>query len=254
PTMGNLHRGHTTLIDEARYHADRVVASIFVNPLQFGRGEDFGSYPRTPEADGTALAAHGTDLLFLPPETEIYPHGRDDVAVVDVPGISESLCGESRPGHFRGVATVVAKLFNMVQPDVALFGLKDYQQLAVLRRMVRDLNFPIAIVGVPTVRDADGLALSSRNGYLTAVERQRAPLLYQTLRFVAERLKAGERDFAAIEIEAAQRLADGGFTPDYVAIRTQDELEAPGENSRALIVLAAARLGKARLIDNLLID
>ncbi|HEY0719804.1 MAG TPA: pantoate--beta-alanine ligase, partial [Gammaproteobacteria bacterium] len=194
PTMGNLHRGHTTLIDAAKQYAERVVASIFVNPLQFGRGEDFGSYPRTPEADGAALADHGTDLLFLPSEAEIYPKGRDDVTVVDVPGISETLCGESRPGHFRGVATVVAKLFNIVQPDVALFGLKDYQQVAVLRRMVRDLNFPIAIVGVPTVRDADGLALSSRNGYLTSDERQRAPLLYQTLRFVAERLKAGERD------------------------------------------------------------
>ena len=254
PTMGNLHQGHTTLIDTAKRHADRVVASIFVNPLQFGRGEDFGSYPRTPEADGAALAAHGADLLFLPPESEIYPHGRDDVTVVDVPGISETLCGESRPGHFRGVATVVAKLFNIVQPDMALFGQKDFQQVAVLRRMAHDLNFPIEIVGVPTVRDADGLALSSRNGYLTQDERQRAPLLYKTLRYIAERVKSGERNFATIEIEAAQRLADGGFEPDYVAIRAQDDLEPPGENERALIVLAAARLGKARLIDNLLID
>ncbi len=254
PTMGNLHRGHTTLIDAAKQHAQHVVASIFVNPLQFGRGEDFGSYPRTPEADSAALAAHGTDLLFMPTETEIYPQGRDGVTLVEVPGISELLCGESRPGHFRGVATVVAKLFNIVQPDVALFGLKDYQQVAVLRRMVRDLNFPIEIIGVPTVRDSDGLALSSRNGYLTADERQRAPLLYQTLCSVAERVKSGDRDLAAIEIEAAQRLADGGFTPDYVALRTQDDLEVPDEHCRAFIVLAAARLGKARLIDNLLID
>ncbi len=254
PTMGNLHQGHTTLIDEAKRYSDRVVASIFVNPLQFGRGEDFGSYPRTPEADSAALAEHGTDLLFMPVEAEMYPHGREDVTIVDVPGISETLCGESRPGHFRGVATVVAKLFNIVQPDVALFGLKDYQQVAVLRRMVRDLNFPIEIVGVPTVRDSDGLALSSRNGYLTADERRSAPLLYQTLRFVAEKLKAGERDFTAIEIEASQRLADGGFETDYMASRTQDDLNTPTGNERALIVLAAARLGKARLIDNLLIN
>src|SRR5512139_2715012 len=254
PTMGNLHRGHTALIDAAKQQADRVIASIFVNPLQFGRGEDFGSYPRTPEADSAALAAHGTDLLFMPSESEIYPYGRDDVTMVDVPGITELLCGESRPGHFRGVATVVSKLFNIVQPDVALFGLKDFQQVAVLRRMVRDLNFPIEIIGVPTVRDSDGLALSSRNGYLTADERQRAPLLYQMLCYVAGRMKSGDRDFAAIEIEAAQRLADGGFEPDYVAIRGQEDLEPPSENARALIVLAAARLGKARLIDNLLID
>jgi len=254
PTMGNLHRGHTTLIDVAKQHADRVVASIFVNPLQFGRGEDFGSYPRTPEADSAALAAHGTDLLFLPAEAEMYPEGREGVTIVDVPGISETLCGESRPGHFRGVATVVAKLFNIVQPGVALFGQKDFQQVAVLRRMVRDLNFPIEIIGVPTVRDSDGLALSSRNGYLTADERKRAPLLYQTLCFVTEKLKAGERDFPAIEIEAAQRLADGGFEPDYVAIRTQDDLTLPAAGERALIVLAAARLGKARLIDNMLIN
>ncbi|HEY0635618.1 MAG TPA: pantoate--beta-alanine ligase [Gammaproteobacteria bacterium] len=254
PTMGNLHRGHTTLIDVAKQQADRVVASIFVNPLQFGRGEDFGNYPRTPEADSAALAAHGTDLLFMPAESEIYPFGRDGVTTVDVPGISETLCGESRPGHFRGVATVVGKLFNIVQPDVALFGQKDFQQVAVLQRMVRDLNFPIEVISVPTVRDSDGLALSSRNGYLTPDERQRAPLLYQTLRSVAERVKGGDHDFAAIEIEAAQRLADGGFEADYVAIRTAAELSAPEGAEPALIVLAAARLGKARLIDNLLID
>lgn len=254
PTMGNLHHGHTTLIDVAKQHADRVVASIFVNPLQFGRGEDFGSYPRTPEADSAALATHGTDLLFMPSESEIYPYGRDDVTMVDVPGITETLCGESRPGHFRGVATVVSKLFNIVQPDVALFGQKDFQQVAVLQRVVRDLNFPIEIIPVPTVRDSDGLALSSRNGYLTADERQRAPLLYQTLRYVAERVKSGDHDFAAIEIEAAQRLADGGFEPDYVAIRSGVDLAPPEAHERDLVVLAAARLGKARLIDNLLID
>jgi len=254
PTMGNLHRGHTTLIDTAKQHADRVVASIFVNPLQFGRGEDFGSYPRTPDADSAALAAHGTDLLFMPSEQEIYPYGRDCVTVVDVPGISETLCGESRPGHFRGVATVVTKLFNIVQPDVALFGQKDFQQVAVLQRVVRDLNFPIEVIGVPTVRDSDGLALSSRNGYLTAEERQRAPLLYQTLRYVADRVKSGDSDFASIEIEAAQRLADGGFGPDYVAIRSSVDLAPPEAHERDLVVLAAARLGKARLIDNLLIN
>lgn len=254
PTMGNLHHGHTTLIDAAKQYADRVVASIFVNPLQFGRGEDFGSYPRTPEADSTALAAHGTDLLFLPTEEEIYPYGRDGVTVVDVPGVSETLCGESRPGHFRGVATVVTKLFNIVQPDVALFGQKDFQQVAVLQRVVRDLNFPIEIIPVPTVRDSDGLALSSRNGYLTPEERARAPLLYQTLLYVAERVKSGDRDFAAIEEEAASRLASGGFEPDYVAIRSSVDLAHPEAHESDLVVLAAARLGKARLIDNLLID
>lgn len=254
PTMGNLHRGHTTLIDAAKQHADRVVASIFVNPLQFGSGEDFGSYPRTPDADSAALAAHGTDLLFMPAEEEIYPYGRDGVTVVDVPDISETLCGESRPGHFRGVATVVTKLFNIVQPDVALFGQKDFQQVAVLQRVVRDLDFPIEVIGVPTVRDSDGLALSSRNGYLTPAERQRAPLLYQTLCFVAQRVKSGDHDFAAIEIEAAQRLAEGGFEPDYVAIRSSVDLAPPEAHESDLVVLAAARLGKARLIDNLLIN
>lgn len=254
PTMGNLHSGHTTLIDEARQRADKVVASIFVNPLQFGRGEDFGSYPRTPEADGAALAEHGTDLLFMPDEAEVYPAGREGVTFVEVPGISEILCGASRPGHFRGVATVVAKLFNMVQPDVALFGEKDYQQLTVLRRMCLELNFPIEIVGVATVRARDGLALSSRNGYLTAEERQRAPALYQTLRFVEAQLRAGRRDLELIELEANQQLAAAGFVPDYMAIRRAADLEAVQAGERNLIVLAAARLGKARLIDNLLIN
>lgn len=254
PTMGNLHAGHTTLIDEARRRAPRVVASIFVNPLQFGRGEDFGRYPRTPEADGELLAAHGTDLLFMPGEAEVYPGGREGVTVVEVPGISEILCGASRPGHFRGVTTVVAKLFNMVQPDLALFGAKDYQQLTVLRRMTRELAFPIEIVGVATVRDGDGLALSSRNGYLSAEERRRAPALYRTLCFVRDALQGGRRDFELLELAAAERLAEAGFEPDYVSIRAAADLEQPGDGERALIVLAAARLGNTRLIDNLLID
>jgi len=254
PTMGNLHQGHTTLIDRAQKHAERVVASIFVNPLQFGRGEDLGNYPRTPQADSDALAAHGTDLLFMPSEEEVYPRGRDGVTTVEVPGISEILCGASRPGHFRGGATVVAKLFNMVQPDVALFGEKDYQQLAVLRRMVEDLAFPVEIMGVPTVRGNDGLALSSRNGYLTPDERQHAPELYQTLRFVLEQLQEGRRDYELLEVEAAERLAEAGFEPDYVAIRRAADLESAAVDETRLIVLGAARLGKARLIDNLLIN
>jgi pantoate--beta-alanine ligase len=254
PTMGNLHAGHIKLVTEAKRVAERVVVSIFVNPLQFSAGEDLDAYPRTPEADQTKLREAGADLLFLPGEAEVYPNGREGVTSVEVPGISEILCGASRPGHFRGVATVVTKLFNMVQPELALFGEKDYQQLTVLRRMAADLNMPIELIGVPTEREADGLAMSSRNGYLSAEERAVAPGLYRVLCGVADKVRRGGRDYAAIEAEAAAELAGQGFRPDYISIRAAADLQPPGERERRLVVLAAAYLGKARLIDNLLIS
>jgi pantoate--beta-alanine ligase len=253
PTMGNLHVGHIKLVQEARARAPRVVVSIFVNPLQFGAGEDFAAYPHTPEQDEARLREAGVDLLFLPSEEEVYPHGREGLTFVEVPAISGILCGASRPGHFRGVATVVAKLFNMVQPELALFGEKDYQQLSVLRLMARDLNIPLELVGVPTEREADGLAMSSRNGYLTPEERAIAPLIYQLLRDVAGALTGGRRDFAAIEAEALSRLQDGGLRPDYLTIRRAVDLGLPQATERRLVILVAAYLGRARLIDNLLI-
>lgn len=254
PTMGNLHAGHISLVSEARKRADRVVVSIFVNPLQFGVGEDLDGYPRTPEQDQARLREAGADLLFMPSEAEVYPHGREGVTFVEVPGISDLLCGASRPGHFRGVATVVTKLFNMVQPETALFGEKDYQQLTVLRRMVRDLDIPVEVVGVPTEREADGLAMSSRNGYLTAQERAVAPALYRALCGVADKLRAGRHDYAAIEAEAQAELQSMGLRPDYLAIRCSADLQPPQGGEKALVVLAAAYLGRARLIDNLLIN
>jgi pantoate--beta-alanine ligase len=252
PTMGNLHQGHVSLVQRAREATPHVVVSIFVNPLQFGPNEDFAAYPRTPEADADKLRAAGAELLFLPKEQEIYPHGREGVTQVEVPGLSNELCGAFRPGHFRGVATVVAKLFNMVQPDIAFFGQKDYQQLLVIRRMVADLNLPLEIVGVPTLREADGLAMSSRNGYLNAEERGRAPALYQALRQVAEGLRAG-RAVAALEAEAVEYLKGRGFVPEYVSVRSAADLGPPGTD-RELVVLGAARLGRTRLIDNLLVS
>ena len=254
PTMGNLHAGHIRLVAEARHHADRVVASVFVNPLQFSAGEDFGAYPRTLAADQEKLAAAGTDLLFAPSEQEMYPLGRDGLSFVEVPGLSDILCGAFRPGHFRGVATVVSKLFNIVQPDVALFGEKDYQQLLVIRRFVRDLDLPVEIVGVPTVREADGLAMSSRNGYLQPAERQLATEVYATLRQVERAICDGGRDYTDIEGAACMRLSSAGFVPDYVSVRRAEDLGLPTAAERRLVVLAAARLGKARLIDNLLIN
>jgi pantoate--beta-alanine ligase len=251
PTMGNLHAGHIRLVEEARRAAARVVVSIFVNPTQFGPGEDFAAYPRTPEADVEKLAAAGTDLLFLPAVETLYPPVDRPLATVGVPGLSDELCGQFRPGHFRGVATVVLKLFNLVQPDVALFGEKDYQQLTVIRRMVADLDVPVRIVGVPTVREPGGLALSSRNGYLSAEERERAARVYASLCQAAAALKAGRRDFPALEAEQVEALRAAGFEPDYVAIRRQDDLAPPGPGDTRLVLLVAARLGRARLIDNL---
>lgn len=251
PTMGNLHAGHLTLVRRARELAPRVVASIFVNPMQFGAGEDYAGYPRTLEADAEALAAEGADLLFAPATETIYPAAIDRHTRVEVPGLSDELCGAYRPGHFAGVATVVCKLFNLVQPDVAVFGEKDLQQLEVIRRMTVDLALPVEVVGAPTVRDPDGLALSSRNAYLTAEERARAPALYRVLQEVSEALKGGDRRFSMLEREACERLEREGFEPDYVAIRRAAGLGAPVAGDPELAVLAAARLGKARLIDNL---
>ena len=251
PTMGNLHAGHLSLVKQARKIADRVVASIFVNPLQFGAGEDFENYPRTFERDSEMLIDEGTDLLFAPPVEVMYPKPQADQTRVEVPGLSELLCGACRPGHFVGVATVVCKLFNMVQPDIAVFGNKDYQQLMVIRRMVEDLAMPVAIVGVETMREADGLAMSSRNGYLGAQERALAPMLYRTLSDLAARLGDGEDDFHRLEQEAAAALDGAGFRTDYVAIRRASDLLDPAAGETELVILAAAYLGKARLIDNI---
>jgi pantoate--beta-alanine ligase len=251
PTMGNLHDGHLTLVREARRLADRVAVSIFVNPLQFGAEEDFDGYPRTFERDQELLEAEGVDLLFAPTVETIYPRPPAEQTRVEVPGISGLLCGASRPGHFVGVATVVCKLFNMVQPDIALFGEKDYQQLAVIRRMTEDLNIPVRIVGVATVRESDGLAMSSRNGYLTPEERARAPALYQALQQAAAAIRAGNRDFAAVEQRARGELEAAGLRPDYVSVRRAVDLAPAQADDAELVLLAAAFLGKARLIDNL---
>lgn len=254
PTMGNLHAGHVSLVEIAAQRADFVVASIFVNPLQFGAGEDLDKYPRTLVADQEKLFAAGCHLLFHPDVTEMYPHGMENQTRVIVQGVSEGLCGASRPGHFEGVATVVTKLFQMVQPDLAVFGEKDYQQLAVIRTLVRDLNMPIQVIGAPTQRAEDGLALSSRNGYLSAVQRATAPALYSSLRGIADELKRGARDYTRL-IEAAQaRQREAGFVPDYLEIRNALTLRPAAIDDRHLVVLTAAQLGNTRLIDNLLVE
>jgi pantoate--beta-alanine ligase len=251
PTMGSLHDGHMSLLEAARQRSDRVIASVFVNPLQFGPGEDFERYPRTPDDDQQLLKKTGCDLLFLPPVAEMYPDGRQSATRVTVKALSEILCGSVRPGHFDGVATVVAKLFGIVQPDLAVFGEKDYQQLAIIRRMTIDLDLPVEIVGAPTVRSPDGLAMSSRNRYLTDAERAVAPQIYATLRAVATRIEAGERTFAALEAYGTAQLRAVRMQPDYFEIRDAQTLLDPGSRSRELVILTAARLGKARLIDNL---
>lgn len=251
PTLGNLHDGHLQLVKRAARAADRVVVSVFVNPLQFGPREDFAAYPRTLKQDSLKLAENGVHLLFAPGVEELYPFGVADTVRVEVPGLSDILCGTGRPGHFTGVATVLTKLFNAVRPHVAVFGEKDYQQLLVVRRLVADLCLAIEIVAVPTVRESDGLALSSRNQYLSAEERARAPALFGTLQWVAGELGAGTRDHAALETQAAAMLREGGFRPDYVAIRRAADLSAPQPADAGLIILAAAYLGRTRLIDNL---
>jgi pantoate--beta-alanine ligase len=250
PTMGNLHEGHIALMTQARSHADQVVATIFVNRLQFRPGEDFEKYPRTFAADCEKLAAAGVEHLFAPDEAEMYPQPQN-YHVEPPPEQAGILDGEFRPGHFRGVATVVMKLFHIARPDVALFGKKDYQQLMVIRNMVREFNLPIEIIGGETVRAADGLALSSRNGYLSATERAQAPALYGVLTRLANAVRAGSRDFAALEQEAVRDLQAGGWLPDYVALRKKLDLQLPSAHDSGLVVLAAARLGSTRLIDNL---
>lgn len=251
PTMGNLHGGHLELVRVARRHAARVVVSIFVNPLQFNDGNDLAAYPRTPDEDAALLRGEAVDVLFLPEAAAIYPRGMDTATRVEVPGLSAILCGEFRPGHFSGVATVVAALFNLVQPDVAVFGEKDYQQLLVIRRLVADLHFPLQVVGVPTVREEDGLACSSRNRYLSAEERRRAPALYRILCGVRDDILGGRRDYAALAANALRQLEASGFAPEYLSVRHAKDLTLAGPEDRALRVLAAARLGRARLIDNL---
>lgn len=250
PTMGNLHEGHIALMRQARAHGDAVVASIFVNRLQFRPGEDFDKYPRTFEADCEKLVAAGVDHLFAPSEAELYPEPQR--YVVEPPSEHANILeGEFRPGHFRGVATVVMKLFAIVQPQVALFGKKDYQQFMVLSAMVREFALPIEIVPGETVRAADGLALSSRNGYLSATERAEAPRLQQVLSKVVAEIRAGNRDFSALEADAQAELHRHAWVPDYVAVRRQFDLQSPALGDSALVVLAAARLGSTRLIDNL---
>ncbi|VVO11112.1 pantoate--beta-alanine ligase [Pseudomonas fluorescens] len=251
PTMGNLHSGHAALVTKAAQRVDFVVASIFVNPLQFGAGEDLDTYPRTLAADQETLLQAGCHLLFAPSVDEMYPDGMAGQTRVSVPQLSAGLCGASRPGHFEGVATVVTKLFNMVQPDLAIFGQKDFQQLAVIRALVHDLNLPIQIIGEPTVRAADGLALSSRNGYLTEEQRTIAPALYRNLNQIAEAIKQGERDYPKLLSIHNQQLAALGLRPDYLEIRQALSLRPATPDDRDLVILVAAYLGATRLIDNL---
>ena len=250
PTMGNLHEGHLALVREAAKRADKVVVSIFVNRLQFGQGEDFDRYPRTLEQDAAKLAGEGVAVLFAPSEQELYPHVAQQYNV-EPPHLQNELCGAFRPGHFRGVATVVAKLFNIVEPDYACFGKKDYQQLAILQGMAVDLNFRVEIVPVDIGRAADGLALSSRNQYLSEAERKQAPQLYRELQAVARAVENGNRDYAALEQQAAANLKQAGWQVDYVEIRHAGNLQVAHVGDSELVVLAAARLGNTRLIDNI---
>jgi len=250
PTMGNLHEGHATLVNHARKHADRVIVSIFVNPMQFGPNEDFARYPRTPVDDRALLEQYAADLLFAPEVQDMYPEGMKHHTVVNVPELSDILCGQFRPGHFAGVATVVAKFFNIVLPDVAVFGEKDFQQLHIIKRMTIDLCLPLEVMGVPTVREKDGLAMSSRNRYLNAEQRKLAPKIYEALSSVVQQIQTGSREYLQLEQAAADRLVQSGFKPDYVSIRDANSLQEPDSQSRELVILTAARLGRARLIDN----
>ncbi len=254
PTMGNLHDGHMKLVDEAKARADVVVVSIFVNPMQFDRPEDLARYPRTLQEDCEKLNKRKVDLVFAPSVKEIYPNGTETHTYVDVPGLSTMLEGASRPGHFRGVSTIVSKLFNLIQPDIACFGEKDFQQLALIRKMVADMGFDIEIVGVPIMRAKDGLALSSRNGYLTAEQRKIAPGLYKVLSSIADKLQAGERDLDEIIAIAGQELNEKGFRADDIQIRDADTLLEVTEKSKRAVILIAAWLGDARLIDNKMVE
>ena len=254
PTMGNLHDGHMKLVDEARARADVVVVSIFVNPMQFDRPDDLARYPRTLQEDSEKLNKRKVELVFAPAPAEVYPQGTDSQTYVDVPGISTMLEGASRPGHFRGVSTIVSKLFNMVQPDIACFGEKDYQQLALIRKMVADMGYDIEIVGVPIVRAKDGLALSSRNGYLTSDQRKIAPVFNKVMIEAADKLRAGERELEEIIALAAQALNEKGFRADDIQIRDADTLLELEESSQRAVILMAAWLGQARLIDNKVVE
>lgn len=250
PTMGNLHSGHVSLVELAREHAERVVVSIFVNPTQFGEDEDFEDYPRTLERDTRRLKTSAADLIFAPSVETMYPFGLKDATTISVPRITENFCGASRPGHFDGVTSVVARLFALVQPDSAVFGQKDYQQQLVIRHMSRDLSLPVSIITGETIREEDGLAMSSRNQYLTDDERAHAPVLFQVLSAVANDLQNGRRNYEELETESIAKLGDAGFNVDYFAIRRAQNLEIPDRDCDELVVLAAAHLGNARLIDN----
>ena len=249
--MGNLHPGHLHLVQVARNHGKRVIVSIYVNPMQFDRSDDFSEYPRTTEEDLRLLERQAVDLVFLPSDEEMYPRPLDLMTYVAVPGLGEVLEGASRPGHFRGVTTVVSRLFNLVRPDTAVFGKKDYQQLLLVQRMVDDLAIPVNIVAAETMREANGLAMSSRNAYLTAEQREQAALLFRTLTACVEVVKANPEQIGAAEKSAMQSLESAGFRPDYISVRRRQDLEKPGTGDTELVILAAAWLGKARLIDNI---
>lgn len=253
PTMGNLHAGHVRLVELAREQAERVVVTVYVNPTQFGEEEDFDGYPRTIERDTMRMKKIGADILFIPDDEIVYPFGHDCATVVSVPGLTENFCGASRPGHFDGVTTVVARLFALVRPDVAVFGQKDYQQQLVIRYMTEDLGLPIRIITAPTVREDDGLAMSSRNQYLSDDERAIAPLLYQVIDDIGTELQSGKREFEDLETAGIAKLEEAGFTVDYLAIRRAENLEVPNRDCDDLVVLAAAHLGVARLIDNVVV-
>jgi pantoate--beta-alanine ligase len=254
PTMGSLHSGHISLVRLAHEYAERVIVSVFVNPTQFGPNEDYKSYPRSLDNDRRRLSRAGVDLLFAPGNEEIYPFGEEAMTRVSVPDLSTVLCGDSRPGHFDGVTSVVSRLFNIIQPDVAVFGQKDYQQLVIIRRMVADLHLPIKILAGQTQRQDDGLALSSRNRNLSDAERSMAPQLNGALRRCRDQIVSGNRDFAALESEERALLEASGFEVDYFTVRKAGDLSLPDADSRHLVILTAARLGEARLIDNILID
>jgi pantoate--beta-alanine ligase len=255
PTMGNLHAGHISLIDVARKHAERVVVTVFVNPTQFGEGEDFESYPRSLDQDTRRLKKSRADILFAPSVDTVYPFGVDQATLVIVPRLTENFCGSIRPGHFDGVTTVVARLFALVQPDIAVFGQKDFQQQLVIRRMVEDLNLPISIVTAPTVREDDGLAMSSRNSYLTDEERAVAPVLHGALSSAADELQSGQRNFEELQTATNDALQAAGLNPEYVAIRRAFDLSQPHQKQdrKELVILAAVQLGRARLIDNIVV-
>ncbi len=254
PTMGNLHKGHLSLIDEAKLQADVVVVSIFVNPMQFNNAEDLDNYPKTLLKDIAQLKARGVDFLFTPDSKLIYPDGVNNHTQVEVPFLTDILCGKDRPGHFLGVSTIVCKLFNLVQPDVAIFGEKDFQQLAIIRKMASDLVLPVKVIGKPTVREKNGLAMSSRNHHLTPEQQQTAYLLNQTLCFIREEIRSGNKDFITLQQTAMQTLRSHGFKPEYIRIAKQTTLEEADANDKKLVILGAAFLGIPRLIDNVTLE